>query len=58
MPVDFRITMPFWVTSVGRKGWAWAVRFWALTWSRLTSVCTSKVTVSLMVPSLALVDCM
>ena len=58
MPVDFRMTMPFWFTSAGRKGWACATRFWAFTWSRLTSVDTSKVTVSLMVPSLALVDCM
>ncbi len=58
VPVDLRMVMPLWFTSAGRKGWAWATRFWVLTWSWLTSVPTSKVTSSLMVPSLALVDCM
>ena len=50
--------MPNWFTSAGRLGAACDARFCALTWSMLTSVSTSKVTTSVIVPSFALVDCM
>jgi hypothetical protein len=57
-PVDFRITMPYWLTSVGRFGSACAMRFCTLTWSMFGSVATSKVTTSCIDPSLPLIDCM
>jgi hypothetical protein len=50
--------MPNWLTSVGRLGAACDARFCAFTWSMLTSLSTSKVTTSVMVPSLALVEAM
>jgi len=46
------------LTSAGRLGTAWETRFWALIWSALRSVPTSKVTRRVIVPSLALTDCM
>ena len=53
-----RIVRPNWPTSGGRFGCACAIRFWTFTWSMFGSVSTSKVTVSVIVPSFAFVDCM
>ena len=57
-PVCLRMVKPNWLTSGGRLGCAWAIRFCTLTWSMFGTVSTSNVTVSVIVPSLALVDCM
>ena len=56
--VAFLTVRPNWFTSAGRFGCACETRFCVLTWSKLMSVSTSNVTVSFIVPSLALVDCM
>src|SRR6266850_608993 len=57
-PVDCLIVDPNCVTSGGRLACASANRFCTFTWSVLTSVSESNVTVSCVVLSLAFVDCM
>ena len=58
LDVDFLTVRPNWLTSAGKFGCACETRFCVLTWSMLMSVSTSNVTFSVIVPSLALVDCM
>src|ERR1700690_3875789 len=57
VPCVLRYVSPNWFTSTGMLGSACATRFWAFTWSALRSVPTSKVTLTVIVPSFAFTDC-
>ena len=54
----FLTVTPCWVTSWGRRDWAWETRFWASTLAMSRSMPTWNDTSSSMRPSLVLSDFM